>query len=63
MDSHLLPCPTCADVTAFVQPPCLDGHVADGGECPEWICVDCDTALVVGGLSVAPPTVRARVAA
>ena len=63
MDSHLLPCPTCADVTAFVQPPCLDGHVADGGECPEWICAECGTAVVAGGLSVAANVVRVRVAA
>jgi hypothetical protein len=63
VDSRQLPCPTCADVTDFVQPPCLDGHTEDGGECPEWICVDCDTALVLGGLSVAPAVVRARIAA
>ena len=63
MDSCLLPCPTCDDVTDFVQPPCLDGHTEDGGECPEWICVDCGTALVVGGLSAVPDVVRARVAA
>ena len=63
MDSRLLPCPTCDDVTVFVQPPCLDGHTEDGGECPEWICVDCDTALVAGGVSPVAGVVRVRVAA
>ena len=63
MDSCLLPCPTCDDVTDFVQPPCLDGHTEDGGECPEWICVDCGTALVMGGLSAEADVVRPRVAA
>jgi hypothetical protein len=32
----------------FVQPPCIDGHTDDGGECPEWACADCGTALVTG---------------
>ena len=63
MDSHLLPCPTCDDVTVFVQPPCHDGHTDDGGECPEWICVDCDTALVAGGVAPVADVVRVRVAA
>ena len=27
-------CPDCADDREFVQPPCADGHAADGGECP-----------------------------
>jgi hypothetical protein len=40
-----LPCPRCRDERAFEQPPCLDGH---GVDCPEWACVDCGTALVVG---------------
>ena len=42
------PCPTCEDETDFAQPLCADGHTADGGECPEWACVDCGTAVVVG---------------
>ena len=63
MDSCRLPCPTCADVTDFVQPPCLDGHTEDGGECPEWICVDCGTALLIGDVGTAPAAVWARVAA
>jgi hypothetical protein len=40
-----LPCPCCRDERAFEQPPCLDGH---GADCPEWACLDCGTALVVG---------------
>ena len=63
MDSCRLPCPTCEDVTDFVQPPCLGGHTEDGVECPEWICVDCDTALVAGGVSPVAGVVRVRVAA
>ena len=31
-----------------MQPPCVDGHTDDGGECPEWVCADCGTALVIG---------------
>ena len=42
------PCPTCAQETVFEQPSCVDGHTEDGGECPEWACVDCGTALVIG---------------
>ena len=47
------PCPDCGDVRAFVQPPCVDGHAADGGECPEWICADCGVALIAGPTPVA----------
>jgi hypothetical protein len=41
-------CPDCGDDREFVQPPCADGHTEDGGECPEWACADCGTALVGG---------------
>ncbi|MEU2351331.1 hypothetical protein, partial [Modestobacter sp. NPDC013298] len=41
-------CPTCGDDTDFEQPPCADGHTEDGGDCPEWVCVDCGTALLTG---------------
>ena len=47
MDARLWPCPSCDEVRAFVQPPCADGHTADGGECPEWACADCGTAFVI----------------
>jgi hypothetical protein len=52
-------CPTCADLRVFVQPPCADGHT-DGGDCPEWACADCGTALLIGALPlrVAPAGVR-----
>ena len=63
MDSRLSPCPTCDDVTDFVQPPCVDGHTDDGGECPEWICADCGAALLIGDLGTASAAVWARVAA
>lgn len=37
-------CPGCTAEREFVQPPCADGH---GSECPEWMCVECGTALLV----------------
>jgi hypothetical protein len=46
-----------------VQPPCIDGHTDDGGECPEWVCVDCGSAVVTGGLPVVPDVMRLRHAA
>jgi hypothetical protein len=53
-------CPTCADLRDFVQPPCIDGHTEDGAECPEWVCADCGTALLIGvlPLGVAPAAAR-----
>ncbi len=63
MDSRLWHCPTCDDVTDHVQPPCADGHTDDGGDCPEWICVDCGTALLIGDVGTASAAVWARVAA
>jgi hypothetical protein len=63
VDSRLEHCPTCDDVTEYVQPPCADGHTDDGGACPEWICVDCGAALLIGEVGPTPVAVRARVAA
>ena len=63
MDSRLWHCPTCDGVTDHVQPPCADGHTDDGGDCPEWICVDCGTALLIGDVGTASAAVWARVAA
>ena len=40
-------CTTCGDDREFAQPACPDGHTADGGECPEWFCVECGGAVVV----------------
>lgn len=51
-------CPACGDDREFVQPPCVDGHTADGGECPEWACADCGTAVV----SAAPAAAATRTA-
>jgi hypothetical protein len=48
MESRTEHCPTCAGEREFVQPPCIDGHTADGAECPEWACADCGTALLIG---------------
>ncbi|MGY2002243.1 hypothetical protein [Blastococcus sp. SYSU DS1024] len=52
MESRHWPCPSCADDREFVQPPCVDGHTEDGGECPEWACADCGTAIVTGQTAV-----------
>jgi hypothetical protein len=38
-------CSDCADLEAFEQPPCVDGH---GADCPEWLCSICGTALLIG---------------
>ena len=47
-------CTTCRGDTAFEQPGCIDGH---GVECPEWVCVECGDAVLVG--FVLPPSVLA----
>ncbi len=46
---QIWPCPTCGEDAAFEQPPCADGHTADGGECPEWVCTDCGAGFLLGG--------------
>lgn len=40
-------CVTCAADASFEQPECIDEH---GVDCPEWVCVQCGDALVVGFL-------------
>ena len=62
MDSRLWPCPPCGETTEHVQPPCADGHT-DAGECPEWACVRCGSAVVMGELSLVADVVRGRIAA
>jgi hypothetical protein len=47
-------CPTCQDEVVFEQPDCIDGH---GLDCPEWVCVQCGDAVLVG--FVLPEPVRA----
>ena len=63
MDTRTDHCPTCADAREFVQPPCVDGHTADGGECPEWACADCGAAFVLGVVPVTIEMPRVRLAA
>ena len=63
MDSRLWPCPPCGEIREFIQPECLDGHTDDGGDCPEWACADCGSAVVLGGAGVAADVVRLRRAA
>jgi hypothetical protein len=48
VDTRIWPCPSCGDDRDFVQPLCVDGHTEGGGECPEWACAECGTAVIVG---------------
>jgi hypothetical protein len=51
-------CAECAEVTAFEQPPCVDGH---GVDCPEWACTRCGDALLIGAAPrIARPTLPTR---
>ncbi|MDQ1620881.1 MAG: hypothetical protein QOE19_3450 [Actinomycetota bacterium] len=38
-------CATCRDEVAFENPECLDEH---GADCPEWACVECGEAIMLG---------------
>jgi hypothetical protein len=60
VDDTQWPCPACGEERQFVQPPCVDGHTDDGGECPEWACADCGTAIFFGDVVQLPtaPAVR-----
>jgi hypothetical protein len=44
-------CPECRDERVFEQPPCEDGH----DDCPDWICVDCGTGLVIARFAADRP--------
>ncbi len=48
-------CTTCDAETALEQPGCLDGH---DGDCPEWVCVDCGDALLIGFVRAEPIEAR-----
>lgn len=37
-------CTTCRGDAPFEQPGCIDGHA----DCPEWVCVECGDAVLVG---------------
>ena len=63
METRTEHCPACDDERTFEQPPCVDGHTADGGECPEWACADCGTALVGGILPLVTHASQERRAA
>ena len=54
------PCPDCGGARDFVQPVCVDGHAEAGVECPEWACVECGTAIVIGWFAVDAPAPAAR---
>ena len=38
-------CTICRGEMAFEQPDCVDEH---GADCPEWVCVECGEAQIVG---------------
>lgn len=40
-------CSGCRDERHFERPPCTDAH---GLDCPEEMCVECGSAIVVGDL-------------
>ena len=44
-------CTTCRAEVAFEQVGCEDGH---GFDCPEWVCVQCGDALVIGFVLAEP---------
>lgn len=52
-------CSVCGDERAFEQPPCEDGH---GPDCPEFACVECGLALVVGDAPQPQVIVRSQAA-
>lgn len=54
-----LHCSVCDDERCFEQPPCADGH---GADCPEYACVECGMAIVVGDAPRPPVIVRSRAA-
>ncbi len=60
-DGRVWACPSCDGEREFVQPQCVDGHTDEGGECPEWACADCGTAVfsAVPVVVVAAPATRA----
>ncbi|HMC68047.1 MAG TPA: hypothetical protein VKJ07_02735 [Mycobacteriales bacterium] len=49
-------CPGCRAERAVEQPTCIDGHL----DCPEWACIDCGTAIVIGWLAADAPAPAAR---
>jgi hypothetical protein len=54
-----LHCSVCDDERGFEQPPCADGH---GDECPEFACVECGMAILIGDAPEPPVFVRAQAA-
>lgn len=41
-------CPECGEDKLFEQPHWADCPDAPDGECPEWACTACGTALITG---------------
>lgn len=49
-------CPECGEERLFEQPHSADCPDTPDGECPEWACTACGTALIAG--FPAPVTAR-----
>jgi hypothetical protein len=52
-------CTSCRADAVFEQPDCLDDH-GHGVDCPEWACVVCGEAVVVGFGLTEPAAPSAR---
>jgi hypothetical protein len=52
-------CSTCDGERLFERPPCADGH---GEDCPEWACVGCGMAILIGDAPETPVIVRSQAA-
>lgn len=49
-------CASCAGERPFEQPRCADGH--EPGECPDWACVSCGHAVILGSACAVRPVRR-----
>jgi len=62
LSEPIMQCPTCSRPRLFEQPPCADDH---GVDCPEWLCTECGTAILLGrtpGPAAAPRTAERHAA-
>lgn len=57
MSHRELYCDVCEGTALFDAPPCVDGH---GTDCPELICTDCGSAMLVSAFAVPVTRLTAR---
>lgn len=57
--THTRHCSACDGERQFEQPPCADDH---GPDCPEYACVECGMAILIGDAPQTPVIVRSRAA-